>query len=76
MKRAYDKLLFEPKAEMGCHELIYKTTTLDKEDAELEALAAWMVIIIEDRWMLDKFDVNAMDGWVPDDSWMANCFDI
>ena len=75
-KRSYDKLLFEPEAKMGRHELIYKTTTLNKEDAELEALASWMVVIIEDRWVLDKFDVNATDDWENNDQWIADCFDI
>jgi hypothetical protein len=35
-----------------------------------------MVIIIEDRWVLDKFDVNATDDWENNDQWIADCFDI
>lgn len=75
-KRAYDRLLFEPEAKMGYYALIYKTTTLDKEDAENEALAAWMVVLIEDRWVLDEFKVIEEEDWVPEDSWIAECFDI
>lgn len=75
-KRLYDRLLFEPEAEMGMYGLDYKTTTLNKEDAELEALAARMVVLIEDRWVLNKFKVVSEEDWTPDESWMAECFDI
>lgn len=75
-KRSYDRLLFEPEAKMGMYGLDYKTTTLNKEDAKLEALAARMVVLIEDRWILDKFNIVSEDDWVPVDQWIADRFDI
>lgn len=73
-KRAYDRLLFEPEIKMASHGLSYKTVTLDKKDAELEALAAWMVVMIEDRWILKKFDPTYNPDI--DDLWMANLYNI
>ena len=74
-KRYHDMLLFEPVSRMGTGHFHYATTTINKEDAVNEALAIWMVYIIEDRWKLIPFEI-ALAETEFDAQWMAECFDL
>lgn len=73
-KRAHARLLFEPEIRLFYKCLTYTTATINKEDAENEALAAWMVAIIDGRWIFESPDF-AHNSDV-DELWMASHFGI
>ena len=75
-RRHYCQLLFEPGIYISSDSLRYSTATLNKKDAENEALAAWMCCKIEDKFPLEENRVIDLTDSFGGDLWMARGFDV